>query len=105
MFGSMFGQSTIGMRRIRTQRTGAGARSTVGATAWAFAGEGARAMKDLAKLLKKRHKPSGPAPQEWLFATKLPVSSGSLFIGDPYYDAADAYVATVPPGTYRIEAR
>ena len=62
-------------------------------------------MKDLAKLLKKREKPPGPAPQEWLFATKLPVSSGSLFMGDPYYDPADAYVATVPPGTYRIEAQ
>src|SRR5262249_60746814 len=62
-------------------------------------------MKDLAKLLKKREKPPGRAPQEWLFATKLPVASGSLFIGDPYYDPADAYVATVPPGTYQIEAR
>jgi hypothetical protein len=60
---------------------------------------------DLAKLLKKRDKPPGPAPDEWLLATKLPVFSGSLFIGDPYYDPADAYVATVPPGTYRIEAR
>jgi hypothetical protein len=59
---------------------------------------------DLAKLLKKRDKPPGPAPQEWLLATKLPVSSGSLFIGDPYYDPADAYVATVPPATYQIEA-
>src|SRR5262249_48885384 len=62
-------------------------------------------MKDLAKLLKKREKPPGRAPQEWLLATNLPVSSGSLFIGDPYYDPADAYVATVPPGTYQIEAR
>jgi hypothetical protein len=62
-------------------------------------------MKDLAKLLKKRNKPPGPAPQDWLLATKLPVSSGSLFIGDPNYDPADAYVATVPPGTYQIEAR
>jgi hypothetical protein len=60
---------------------------------------------DLAKLLKKRDKPPGPAPQEWLLATKLPVSSGSLFIGDPYADPADACVATVPLGTYRIEAR
>src|SRR6516162_3118548 len=60
---------------------------------------------DLAKLLKKRDKPPGPAPQEWLLAAKLPVSSGSLFIGDPSYDPADAYVATVPPGTYLIEAR
>jgi hypothetical protein len=70
-----------------------------------FAGKGTQAMKDLAKLLKKREKPPGRAPQEWLFGTKLPVSSGSLFIGDPYYDPADAYVATVPPGTYRIEAQ
>jgi hypothetical protein len=62
-------------------------------------------MMDLAKLLKKREKPPGPAPQKWLLATKLPVASGSLFIGDPYYDPADAYVATVPPGTYQIEAR
>ena len=62
-------------------------------------------MMDLAKLLKKREKPPGPAPQEWLLAAKLPVASGSLFIGDPYYDPADAYVATVPPGTYQIEAR
>jgi hypothetical protein len=62
-------------------------------------------MMDLAKLLKKREKPPGPAPQEWLPAAKLPVASGSLFIGDPYYDPADAYVATVPPGTYQIEAR
>jgi hypothetical protein len=62
-------------------------------------------MKDLANFLKKRNRPPGPAPQEWLFATKLPVSSGSLFVGDPYYDPADAYVATVPAGTYRIEAR
>jgi hypothetical protein len=64
-----------------------------------------RPMMDLAKLLKKRNKPPGPAPQEWLLATKLPVPSGSLFIGDPNYDPADAYVATVPPGTYQIEAR
>lgn len=62
-------------------------------------------MYDLAKLLKQRNKPPGPAPQEWLFATKLPVFSGSLFVGDPNYDPADAYVATVPAGTYRIEAR
>src|SRR5438105_11948700 len=62
-------------------------------------------MKDLAKLLKQRDKPPGPAPQEWLLATKLPVPSGSLFIGDPSYDPADAYVVTVPPGTYQIEAR
>jgi hypothetical protein len=62
-------------------------------------------MMDLAKLLKKRDKPPGPAPQEWLLAAKLPIASGSLFIGDPYYDPADAYVATVPPGTYQIEAR
>ena len=62
-------------------------------------------MKDLAKLLKKREKPPGRAPREWLFAAKLPVTSGSLFVGDPYYDPADAYVATVPPGTYRIEAQ
>jgi hypothetical protein len=62
-------------------------------------------MRDLAPLLNKREKPPGPAPQEWLLATKLPVSSGSLFIGDPYYDPADAYVATVPPGTYEIEAQ
>jgi hypothetical protein len=34
---------------------------------------------DLAKLLKKRDKPPGPAPKEWLLATKLPVSSGSLY--------------------------
>jgi hypothetical protein len=60
---------------------------------------------DLAKLLKKRDNPPGPAPREWLLAAKLTVSSGSLFIGDPYYDPADAYVAAVPPGTYRIEAR
>jgi len=60
---------------------------------------------DLAKLLKKRDKPPGPAPEEWLIATKLPVPSGSLFIGDPFYDPDDAYVATIPPGTYRIEAR
>ena len=62
-------------------------------------------MKDLAKLLKKRNKPPGTAPKEWLLAAKLPVSSGYLFIGDPNYDPADAYVATVPPGTYSIEAR
>jgi hypothetical protein len=62
-------------------------------------------MLGLAKLLKKRNKPPGPAPQEWLLATKLPVASGALFIGDPYSDPADAYVATVPPGTYQIEAR
>jgi hypothetical protein len=62
-------------------------------------------MTDLATLLKKRNKPPGPAPQEWLPAAKLPVPSGSLFIGDPYYDPADAYVATVPPGIYQIEAR
>ncbi len=62
-------------------------------------------MKNLAKLLKKRAKPPGRAPQEWLFATKLPISSGSPFIGDPYYDPGDAYVAAVPPGTYRIEAQ
>jgi hypothetical protein len=62
-------------------------------------------MTDLAKLLKKRNKPPGPAPEEWLPAAKLLVSSGCLFIGDPYYDAADAYVATVPPGRYQIEAR
>jgi len=62
-------------------------------------------MKDLAKLLKKRNKPPGRAPQEWAFAARLPVSGESLFIGDPNYDPADAYVAKVPPGTYRIEAR
>ncbi len=62
-------------------------------------------MPNPAKLLKKRNKPPGPAPQGWLPATKLPVPSGSLFIGDPFYDPADAYVATVPPGTYQIEAR
>ncbi|MFL5241813.1 MAG: hypothetical protein ACJ8FY_06870 [Gemmataceae bacterium] len=60
---------------------------------------------DLAQLLKKRNRPPGPAPQEWLPAATLPIASGSLFIGDPYYDPADAYVATVPPGTYQIEAR
>src|SRR5437660_11839519 len=64
-----------------------------------------RPMKDLAKLLTNPNKPPGTAPKEWLLAAKLPVSSGSLFIGDPFYDPADAYVATVPPGTYRIEAR
>jgi hypothetical protein len=62
-------------------------------------------MKDLAPILKKRNRPPGRAPKGWLLATKLPISSGSLFIGDPYADAADAYVATVPPGTYRIEAQ
>jgi hypothetical protein len=62
-------------------------------------------MMDLAKLLKKRDHPPGHAPLEWLLAAKLPVLSGSLFIGDPYADAADAYAATVPPGTYQIEAR
>jgi hypothetical protein len=62
-------------------------------------------MMDLATLLKKRHKPPGPAPRGWLLATTLPVSSGSLFIGDPSYDPADGYVATVPAGTYQIEAR
>jgi hypothetical protein len=62
-------------------------------------------MKDLAPFLKKRNRPPGHAPRGWLLATTLPVSSGSLFIGDPYYDPADAYVATVPPGTYRIEAQ
>src|SRR5207253_615906 len=67
--------------------------------------QGIRLMMDLAKLLKKREKPPGPAPQEWLLATKLPVPSGSLFIGDPSYDPADAYVVTVPPGTYQIDAR
>jgi hypothetical protein len=62
-------------------------------------------MPDLAKLLKKRNKPPGPAPPGWLPAARLPVPSGALFIGDPFYDPADAYVATVPPGTYQIEAR
>jgi hypothetical protein len=62
-------------------------------------------MKDLAPILKKRNRPPGRAPKGWLLATKLPISSGSLFIGDPYADAADAYVAPVPPGTYRIEAQ
>jgi hypothetical protein len=62
-------------------------------------------MRDLAPLLKKRNKPPGPAPREWLLAAKLHVSSGSLFVGDPYYDAADACVAAVPPGIYQIEAR
>jgi len=61
-------------------------------------------MKDLAPILKKRNRPPGRAPKGWLLATTLPISGGSLFIGDPYADAADAYVATVPPGTYRIEA-
>jgi hypothetical protein len=61
-------------------------------------------MPDLATLLKNRGKPPGPAPQEWLVAAELPVPSGSLFIGDPNYDPADAYVARVPAGTYRIEA-
>jgi hypothetical protein len=60
---------------------------------------------DLAKLLKKRNKPPGRAPQKWLPATKLPVSSGFLFIGDPYAGPADAYVATVLPGTYQLEGR
>jgi hypothetical protein len=67
--------------------------------------EGSRPMMDLATLLKKRNKPPGRAPQKWLVAATLPVSSGSLFIGDPNYDPADAYVATVPPGTYQIAAR
>ena len=62
-------------------------------------------MKDLAPILKKRNRPPGRVPKGWLLATKLPISSGSLFIGDPYAAAADAYVATVPPGTYRIEAQ
>jgi hypothetical protein len=62
-------------------------------------------MMELTNFLKKRNKPPGPAPQEWLPATKLPVPSGSLFIGDPSYDQADAYVATVPPGTYQIDAQ
>jgi hypothetical protein len=62
-------------------------------------------MMDLAQLLKKRNKPPGPAPRKWLLAAQLPIESGSLFVGDPNYDPADAYVATVPPGTYRIEAQ
>jgi hypothetical protein len=62
-------------------------------------------MRDLAKYLKKRNRPRARAPKGWLLATKLPVSSGSLFVGDPYADAADAYVATIPPGIYRIEAQ
>lgn len=62
-------------------------------------------MKNLADFLKKRNRPPGPAPKGWLPAEKLSVSSGSLFIGDPYYDPADAYVATVTPGTYKIEAK
>jgi hypothetical protein len=61
-------------------------------------------MLDLAPFLKKRSKPPGPAPQEWLLAAKLPVSSGSLFVGDPFHDAADAYVASMPAGTYEIQA-
>jgi hypothetical protein len=60
---------------------------------------------DLGPLIKKRNRPPGPAPHEWLLAAKLPITGGSLFIGDPYYDPADAYVAKVPSGTYRIEAR
>src|SRR5262245_1633662 len=62
-------------------------------------------MLHLSKLLKKREKRPGPAPQEWSLAAKLPVPGGSLFIGDPSYDPADAYVAAVPAGTYQIQAR
>src|SRR5262249_28002310 len=60
---------------------------------------------DLGPLIKKRDRPPGPAPEEWLLAAKLSLTAASLFIGDPSYDPADAYVAKVPPGTYRIEAR
>jgi hypothetical protein len=45
---------------------------------------------DLGPLIKKRNRPPGPAPREWLLAAKLSVTGGSLFIGDPYYDPADA---------------
>ena len=63
------------------------------------------ASKDLATLLKKRSKPPGRTPKEWLFAAKLDVPSGSLFVGDPHLDPDDAYVAKVPSGTYIVEAK
>jgi hypothetical protein len=60
---------------------------------------------ELAKFLKKRERPSGPAPDKWLSAVKLKVQNGSLFVGDPHLDPADAYVARVPAGKYILEAK